>query len=152
MKAFYKILAIVGACCMFASCEGLDIKNLNDESQFKAAELLDPSNIEITESDNTSVVTFSWESADFGQPVAVSYTIKGTYGNKTEELFVNLPGENRLTVTKYEVKASELAAKLIALGVPKGQTVKMQFTVTATTGTNFTVIESASKTVNVTIE
>lgn len=151
MKTLYKIFAIFCISGIFASCADLDIKNLSDKSEFKAAAMTAPSSISITPedlaTDSESTVKFEWSAAEFGVDVAVSYTIYAKYGTTTSELFIGLVG-----VTEHEVKAAELYGKLSSLGIKDGEAVSVAFTISATIGSNFDVITSAEKSVSVTID
>ena len=151
MKLLYKIFALFCISGIFAACADLDIKNLSDKSEFKAAVMTAPSSINIAPADlaegSEATVKFEWTAADFGLDVAVSYTIYAKYGTESAELFIGLVG-----VTEHEVKAAELYGKLSALGIADGVAANVTFTIAATIGSNFDVVTSAEKSVSVTID
>ena len=149
MKLLYKILTIVCLSGILASCADLEIQKLNDKASFKAAAITAPAAISLTaadiDPDSKSTVTFEWTAAEFGVDVAVNYTLSAKIGSKEADLFAGLVG-----VTSHQVKASELYAKLSALGV--GSSASVAFTVKATIGSDFDVITSEEKQISVTIK
>lgn len=148
MKILNKIIAMVGVCFLLTNCASdLDIKKLDDESQFVAPVMLTPSDITITEENiaQDTPVSITWSAAEYGQPTAVVYTICASYNGKESTMYSNI------TTESYDAKSSELSEKLLNLGIPLGEKVSVNFSLKATIGSNFTELESADKSVKVLI-
>lgn len=143
MKAFKILWAAALAICLSTACSKLDFVQLSSEKDFVAPTLTAPGAINLTADAIASQapVTFSWTAADFGKPAEILYNINATYSGKSTVLLAHLVGK------EYAITADELAAKLIALGVPEGETVSLTLSIDCTLGSNFKSLKSADKSV-----
>jgi len=148
MKAFKILWAAALAICLSTACSKLDFVQLSSEKDFVAPTLTAPGAINLTADAIASQapVTFSWTAADFGKPAEILYNINATYSGKNTVLLARLVGK------EYSITADELAAKLIALGVPEGQTVNVTMNIDCSIGSDFISLKSADKTVSVFVE
>ena len=148
MKAFKILWAAALAICLSTACSKLDFVQLSSEKDFVAPTLTAPGAINLTADAIASQapVTFSWTAADFGKPAEILYNINATYSGKNTVLLARLVGK------EYSITADELAAKLIALGVPEGQMVNVTMNIDCSIGSDFISLKSADKTVSVFVE
>jgi len=90
--------------------------------------------------DNEETLTFNWTSADFGYPAAISYALYLSSETTTDyELAANINSSS------YTIDHQALYDKLVGennLGLPTNQVSSLSVYVTATVGSNFTVIKS----------
>ena len=148
MKLFHTLWAGVVALCVITSCAKLDFVQLSPEKDFVAPSLTAPGSINLPAAAVAAQtpVTFSWTTADFGKPAEILYNINASYSGNNTVLLARLVGKD------YSITADELAAKLLALGVPQGATVSVTMNIDCTLGSDFTTLRSADKAIQVFIE
>lgn len=141
--------SILTATAILASC---DPNGLEISKTFPSADIVPPAiehmqTVEVSQAnyDQNGLVTFKWTPADFGAKTAVDYSIYMSSENYPDMcLAANING------TEYSIDYQTLYNRLIGesyLGLPKGGLQTVPCRVTATTGSNFTVV--SSETVNI---
>ncbi|MBR1406008.1 MAG: SusE domain-containing protein [Bacteroidales bacterium] len=147
MKTLRLILASLVAVLAFASCEK-NLEELRFSDNPTAPVLNQAGDINITaENEKSGTYTLTWKAADFGLPTEIVYTVVGKNGGKTATLFENIRG------TSHVVKNDELKTKLVSsLGVKAGESTTLSFSLTATTGSGYTVLTSNEVSVKALVE
>ena len=140
-----KYLAMLTAAAMLAACDpnGLDTVKTYPAEDIVAPTLQPMETVEVSQAnyDENGNVTFSWTAADFGAAAGVDYSIY-----MSSENYPDMCLASKINATSYEIDYQTLYNRLIGesyLGLPKGGVQTVPCYVTATTGSNFTVVKSA---------
>lgn len=141
-----KYLALLAATAMLASCDpnGLEIARTYPEGEIVPPVLESMQTVEVSQAnyDENGQVTFRWAPADFGAQTAVDYALY-----MSSEKYPDMCLAARINSTEYSIDYQTLYNRLIGesyLALPKGGIQTVPCYVTATTGSNFTVVKSGT--------
>jgi hypothetical protein len=146
MNMYRYILYLLPALLLLpAGCEQLEKTTAYGEGQIVSPVFEPTGAVAITEENYaTGTSTFSWQPADFGYPAQITYAIYAGYGSVSDYcLFENIH------TTSYTVSNEALYTKLTGvsfLSLPTGVS-DVSMYVTATIGSNYTLVSSAPATV-----
>lgn len=153
MKKIYMLICGLSVMVLLWSCDPNKLEEIRTvpDNQIVAPTLhaMDAIVINQESYDNEDLVTFSWESADFGYSAAISYSLfisSATY--QDFELASNVNG------TSYSIDQQALYDKLVGaenLALPVNEVSNLEAYVTATVGSNFTIVKSSPINVSVDI-
>lgn len=147
MKFTRYILSLLAIALGFASCDELDKTTAVDEGDILAPVMNPVGDISIKDNNKEEEVTFTWSGADFGYPAMVDYSIHAVYTGADGEHDITLfTGINE---TSYATTKDVLNVRFCTpveeggLGIAEYSTATVGFYISATVGTDYTVVRSA---------
>lgn len=143
MKILKYIISLAAAAGMLSACSDVDELRVCDIADAVPAVLHSlPAEITIKADEMDKEVEFLWDSADFGAPAEIRYSIVGAYEGVELPLFTGITGTS-YTAT-YEQLNGRLALSVEdgGLGLPVETASEMEFMIAATVGTNFASVSS----------
>ena len=147
MKFTRYILSLLVIALGFASCDELDKTNAVDGEDIRIPVLNPLGDISIKDSNKEEEVPFTWSAADFGYQAMIDYGIHAVYTDENGEHDILL--FSGINETSYATTKDVLNVKFCTaveeggLGIAEYATVTVGFYVTATIGTDYTVVRSA---------
>lgn len=144
MKIFRYISALAAAAGLFSACQELEMVQTYAPEDVVAPVLRgiqlngEPvSEIAVTSENMGTVVTFTWDAADFGVSTQINYAIEATYGGDTLAVMTGLTATSAEMTYEALNTPLALAAEDGGLGLTSGTPTEVNFLVSATIGNTF---------------
>ncbi len=144
MKIFRYISALAAAAGLFSACQELEMIQTYAPEDVVAPVLRgiqlngEPvSEIAVTSENMGTVVTFTWDAADFGVSTQINYAIEATYGGDTLAVMTGLTATSAEMTYEALNTPLALAAEDGGLGLTSGTPTEVNFLVSATIGNTF---------------
>ena len=144
MKIFRYISALAAAAGLFSACQELEMVQTYAPEDVVAPVLRgiqlngEPvSEIAVTSENMGTVVTFTWDAADFGVSTQINYAIEATYGGDTLAVMTGLTATSAEMTYEALNTPLALAAEDGGLGIPVDSPTEVNFLVSATIGDTF---------------
>ena len=144
MKIFRYISALAAAAGLFSACQELEKVQTYAPEDVVAPVLRgiqlngEPvSEIAVTSENMGTVVTFTWDAADFGVSTQINYAIEATYGGDTLAVMTGLTATSAEMTYEALNTPLALAAEDGGLGLTSGTPTEVNFLVSATIGDTF---------------
>lgn len=136
---------------LFTDCTKLDKTKADNYYDMAVPVLNTPGNIIVNDNNKSENVTFTWSAADFGYKAVVDYAIYAVYdGGDPYELFSGIE-DLQYTTTKEAFNLKLAGPKDDGyMGLPALEKSRISLYVTASIGSDYTVLQSDSVSVDVT--
>ena len=158
MKIFRYISALAAAAGLFSACQELEMVQTYAPEDVVAPVLRgiqlngEPvSEIAVTSENMGTVVTFTWDAADFGVKTQINYAIEAAYNGDTLTVITGLTGTSSEVTFEALNTPLALAVEDGGLGLPSGTPTEVNFLVSATIGSTFGTYYSEGVPVTMTV-